>query len=404
MLEKLAKGLEIAVRSGAAPVMFGARLATRFAEREGSSRASPRGDWSLATKVVLDEVFYTAELAAAPFVSLAETPRVVREFGRTLAFFRRRGWLEDPTSYHREPPVLEVASIDEIRAPRLPYRHLRYASGYAPHRNEPGRARWLAHTANRTAHAWLLKHPGPMRPWLVCIPGYRMGHPWIDFTAFRVHWLHRTLGFNIAIPVLPLHGPRRIGRRGGDGFFTGDFVDTLHAQTQAVWDTRRLLAWLRSHGAPALGVYGISLGGYTAALLAALDADLACVVAGIPAADFSRLLQSHTPAIVLRAAARVGYSFEEIAKVLRVVSPLTMTPRVPKERRFLYAGLADGVTTPDHARDLWLHWEKPRAVWYRGSHVSFLWEPRVRELLSEAFVSSGLVSPPAERPTASRGH
>ncbi len=385
MMDKLARGVQIAVRSGAAPILFGARVAAHLGVAE------TRGSFRLTSKVVLDEVFYAAELAVAPFVGLSDGARLVKELAQCLALFEDRGWLDDPASYHRTPTALEIGSIDEFQGPLLPYRHVRFESGYAPHPEEPGAARWLSYRANRVAHAWLLKHPGPMRPWIVCVPGYRMGSPLVDFTGFRVQWMHRTLGLNVAVPVMPLHGPRRVGRRGGDGFFTGDFVDTLHAQAQAVWDTRRIVAWLRSHGAPAVGVYGVSLGGYTAALLASLEDGLDCVIAGIPATDFSRLIQAHAPAFLLRLADSVGYSFDDIGRMLRVVSPLALAPRVPVERRFLYAGLADRLAPSEHALDLWRHWEEPAAVFYRGSHVSFLWEPEVKALLTEAFRRSGLV-------------
>lgn len=218
-----------------------------------------------------------------------------------------------------------------------------------------------------------------------------MGIPAIDFTGFRASWLYKNLGLNVAIPVMPLHGPRRVGRRGGDGFFSGDFIDTIHAQAQAVWDIRRLVGWLRSHGAPAVGSYGVSLGGYTAALHASLEDDLDCVIVGIPAADFGRLLQSHVPTFILRAAQRAGISFDGIDRVLRVVSPFSFSPRVPWERRFMYAGLADHLTTPDHARDLWHHWGEPRVAWYQGGHISFLWQPEVKDLIYEALVAGALI-------------
>jgi len=217
-----------------------------------------------------------------------------------------------------------------------------------------------------------------------------MGRPVVDFTGFRARWLHRTLGLNVAIPVLPLHGPRSIGWRGGDGFLTGDFVDTVHAQAQAIWDVRRLIGWLRSHGTPAVGAYGVSLGGYTAALLASLEENLDCVIAGIPAADFVRLMRAHVPEFLMRAASRIGFSFENAERLLRVVSPLALPPLVPRDRRFLFAGLADHLAPPDHARDLWLHWQRPRVTWYHGSHLSFLWEPEVESLVREAVAATGL--------------
>jgi hypothetical protein len=319
---------------------------------------------------------------------------VVGEIEDALAFYQQQGWLDDPSGFHLEPPPLADVRLERVYRPRLPYLHLRAESGYQPHPGEPGRQRWLGYAPVRTAHAWLLRHGGRPRPWLVCIPGYRMGQPFVDFMGLRARWLHQTLGINVAIPVLPLHGPRRVGRRGGDGFFSGDFVDTVHAQAQAVWDIRRLIAWLRRQGAPALGLYGVSLGGYTAALVASLEDALDCVIAGIPATDFVRLARSHAPALLVRAAERVGFSFERTERLLRVVSPLALAPKVAHARRFVYAGLADRLASPEQALELWRHWGEPRALWYHGSHVSFVWEPEIQTLLGEALAASGLCTAP----------
>ena len=92
----------------------------------------------------------------------------------------------------------------------------------------------------------------------------------LDLRAFG-HY-HKILGLNVLIPVLPLHGPRRIGRRSGDGFLGGEVLDTVHAETQAIWDIRRMIGWLRGQGALSVGATGLSLGGYTTALLAGIEA------------------------------------------------------------------------------------------------------------------------------------
>jgi len=375
------------------PLLIGARIADRRGAGKPDGIPEQERGWATASKTLLDELFFATELAMAPLVMPRDRTRLSSELQRSLTFFEKNGWLDDPAGYHETPPPLEVTRFDEFRSRWVPYRHMQFESGYEPRKGEPGRARWLSYTENRTGHAWLLKHPGPPRPWLVCIPGYRMGRPLIDFTGFRAGWLHKTLGLNVAIPVIPLHGPRRrLGRRGGDGFFSGDFVDTVHAQAQAIWDIRRLVGWLRCHGAPAVGTYGVSLGGYTAALHASLEEDLDCVIVGIPAADFARLLQTHVPNIVLKAAERFGASFGAVERLLSVVSPFSFTPRVPRERRFLFAGLVDQLTSPDHARDLWHHWEEPRVAWYQGGHVSFLWQKEVREIVLEALHPAGMAA------------
>jgi len=49
----------------------------------------------------------------------------------------------------------------------------------------PGAEQWLGQSANATVHAWMLKHRGGPRPWLVCVHGFGMGQPGVDFRAFR---------------------------------------------------------------------------------------------------------------------------------------------------------------------------------------------------------------------------
>jgi hypothetical protein len=391
MWDRLGRSVALALRSSAAPLLFGARLARGGGAPPAGEVPVLRRSFATTSKVLLDEVFFASELALASIVSLRDRARIAQELAAGIDFLDERGWLADPRGYHAAPPPLADATSERAQLRGLAYEHLRWESGYEPWPGEPGRERWLGHAANRTAHAWLLRHRGADRPWALCVPGYRMGSPIVDFTGFRAGWLHRKLGLNVAIPVMPLHGPRRIGRRGGDGFFTGDFVDTLHAQAQAVYDARRLASWLLDEGAPAVGLYGVSLGGYTTALLASLQDGLACVIAGIPATDFVRLLRSHVPEFAVRLAERAGFGFDRVEQLMRVVSPFAFEPRVRRERRYLFAGVGDRLTPPEHAHALWEHWGRPRVVWYQGSHVSFLWEPAVKALLYEALINADLL-------------
>ena len=388
------RGARLALRASAIPWLLGARLAGGAGPPQDRAIPRARGGVGLASKVLLDEIFFCTELLSAPTIAFRDRRRLARELSHALTLWEREGWLEDPASYHRSPPPLSGARLRDVASPWGRFRRVKFDSGYAPHPAEPGRARWLSYERNRTAHAWLFEHPGPPRPYVMCVPGYRMGLPLVDVTGFRVPWLHRELGLNVAIPVMPLHGPRSIGRRGGDGFLRGDFVDTVHAQTQAIWDIRRLAGWLRREGAPAIAAHGVSLGGYTVALLASIEESLDCVIAGIPAADFVRLLQSHAPGVGLRALEQLGVDWDRLRRLLKVVAPLEIEPRVPRERRFLYAGVADRLATADHALDLWRHWGRPPIAWYEGSHVSFLFETETKELIHRALAETGFVARP----------
>jgi hypothetical protein len=269
-----------------------------------------------------------------------------------------------------------------VRGGRRPYEHLTFESGYEPHADEPGRDRWLSYERNRTAHAWVVRHPSPEpRPWVVCIHGYQMGGPTVDIGAFDPRFVVDRLGLNAIFPVLPLHGPRKMGRRSGDGFLAGNVLDSVHAEAQAMWDIRRMISWVRSQGATAVGAHGLSLGGYNTSLLASVEPNLACAIAGIPATDIARLVWRHAPPLQLKYMEHQGVEHDHVAEVLRVVSPLVLEPLVPHAGRAIYGGVADRLVPPDQVHDLWLHWDEPDIVWYQGAHVTFAMDSRVQTLV-----------------------
>jgi dienelactone hydrolase len=345
-----------------------------------------------AFEVAVDSAVLGQMTLFAPARALrGDGERVAGEVHSALALFRDRGWIENPHDYHRVPPALEKPELRPARTRGIEFEHLRFESEYEPHEGEPGRERWLAYAACRKAHAWVLRGD-PSRPWLVCIHGYQMGTPLVDFGAFRPEWLHRRLGLNLLLPVLPMHGPRRVRRVSGDGFLAGDLIDTVHALAQTGWDLRRLVSWIRSQGATQIGVYGLSLGGYSTALLASLDDGLDCAIPGIPASDFARLSWKHGPPDSLRRAEEAGVGLMETTDLKKVVSPLALRPRVPRERRYLFGGCADQLVPPDLVRDLWLHWERPKILWYPGAHCTFGLHPSVRRFVESALRESKLAA------------
>ena len=351
----------------------------------------PTLDLELALKVGFDQLALASMIATRPGGFMRDVPRAASELVDARELFERSGWLEKVAAYHQDPPPLEAPALRWRRSLGFSFEHLSFESGYEPRAGEPGRERWLSYALNREAHAWVLRHADATRPWLVCIHGYGMGIPAIDLSALEARRLHNDLGLNVICPVLPLHGPRKRGLRSGDGFLNGDFLDTVHAEAQAMWDLRRLLSWLRANGATQIGVYGLSLGGYTTALLTGLDAGLACAIAGIPATDFSRLVSRLAPHATLREIERLGLDWGVVRDVLSVVSPLHLKPLVERERLSIFGGTADHLVPADQVRDLWKHWGEPRIAWYPGSHLSFGREPQVRFLIDDALRHGGLV-------------
>lgn len=339
---------------------------------------------SLMGKIVADEAACLFRRARVRTMAAMPWPRVVDELGRTEEVLSRRGFLDNPIGYHRTPSAPRDVRTIHRHARRTEFEHVEFASQYEP-RHDPGRTRWLSYEPCRTMHASILRcEKGEGRPWLICIPGYGMGQPAIDFSAFQVAALQEHLQINIAVPVLPLHGVRSVGWLSGDGYFAGDCLDTLNAQTQAVWDIRRLIAWIRAQGGETIGLYGLSLGGYTAALLVALERNLACVIAGIPASDFIGLGRLHLPAAMQQLACSIGLDWQRVERVYRVISPLAMEPQIAWERRNIFGATADRIVPLSQVRQLWRHWKRPRSCWYRGSHLSFLAEARVQTWVRQA--------------------
>ncbi len=294
-------------------------------------------------------------------------------------------------SFHVRPPdLLRVESRQKSLFGQR-YRHIHWDSDL-PASDLPGAARWAEHARNRRAHAWVLEHPGKPRPWLLTIHGYRMGNPLMDLRAFEPHFLHQKLGLNIASVVLPLHGPRRNGVFSGGGYLEGDFSGFIHAQRQAIWDIRRLLSWIRlNRHAPAVGAYGISLGGYNASLLAGIDEELACVIAGIPVFDMALTMWRHMPAEERQQLECEGVHLGLLRQVFAPVSPGCFGARLSPDRLGIFAGTADTLVWPDQPQALAAHWGCRAPYWYSGAHLSFAGTPAQQECLRDTLARGKLL-------------
>jgi len=346
----------------------------------------PLPDLPLAAKVAVDDALLGGIGLMIPLPGKSDAFRIAHEVAEAHELFDARGWFEKPLDYHCEPlpldvPQLKTASV-RTRRGSVSFEHMSFESEYEPFSDEPGRDRWLSYGANRMAHAWMMRHDDETRPWLIGIHGYQMGHPIVDFGLFDPHYLHETLGFNLLLPTLPLHGPRKMGRLSGDGFLSGDTIDTIHAESQAMWDIRRMIGWIQGRGASSVGAIGVSLGGYTVSLLAGLQPGLSGVIAGVPVSDFAGIFWDHGPAGSIRDFLLAGLEEADMRRILRVISPLTFACQVDHSRRAIFGGLGDRLVPAEQVRDLWRHWDRPEIAWYQGSHVSFVSERNVRQLVS----------------------
>ncbi len=351
----------------------------------------------LAAHVAMDEAVLAMAMTPNRFPHRADYTRVGQELATARTRFSRRGYLNDPARYHLEPPALTENQIRRRRgwALGIAYEQLIWESGYTRHRGEPGGDRWEAYTPNHKAVATLVRHEDrEPRPWLVGVHGFCMGYPFMDFQGLHVAKLHRQLGLNVAMPVLPLHGPRKVTPVSGEPLLSFDLMNAVHGLSQAVWDIRRLIGWIRTQGATSIGLYGISLGGYVVSLLAGIEEGVDVVVAGVPVVDFPALFHAHSPRHIQARAVEHHILGGVAEDVYRVVSPLRFPALVPHDRRFIFAGHADRLATPAQAQQLWEHWDRPSISWYPGNHVGYLWSRQVADYLVDSLRSAGLTAPP----------
>jgi pimeloyl-ACP methyl ester carboxylesterase len=213
--------------------------------------------------------------------------------------------------------------------------------------------------------------------------GAGMGDPLADMFAFRAVSLHQA-GFNVAIPVLPHHGPRGAGRF-TLAFPGDDPVVNLHGAAQAIADVRALLAYIEARHERAV-LCGMSLGSYVAAAVSALEPKLAGVVVGVPVVDIPALLRTHAPPRFARHA-RFEELYDVSCRLDAVTSPIILGVPATDVRR-IWAGLADRLVRRSQVARLVEHWGLDDASWYPGGHIGFLGSRAVRRCITDALIDA----------------
>lgn len=222
------------------------------------------------------------------------------------------------------------------------------------------REKYLRATANRTAHARWFRHTAGPRPVAVLLHGYLGGALALEERVLPVRRLFDG-GFDVVLTVLPLHGPRRSEVRGfrPPAFPSSDPRFTIEGFRQLVFDHRALFEYLRQRGAPGIGLMGMSLGGFSAALLSTLEPGLRFSILFIPLAELDAFALDH--------GRMVGDEREQAEQrdALRAaqwcVSPLARPPLLAADRVAVVGGESDAVTGLAHAERLAQHF---------GTHVS----------------------------------
>ncbi len=315
-----------------------------------------------------------AALAAPPGFNPAELRRARADADFYLPFVRSG----EAASFFEKPKARIAVRIKRTHPVGFSPRDgdcesLRFESPFVP-RNPRLRKDWLTHDGNKYAHVRYWRHRDGPRPTVIAIHGFGAEGYALNQWFFALPYLYEVLGLDVALFNLPFHGKRqaRLSPFSGHGFFAGGISRINEAFAQAVHDFRLLLDYLsEQRGVNEVGVTGVSLGGFTTALLAATEPRLKFAIPNVPVATLADVVLEWEPlGTIVRAAMKtLDMDVVEARKLMSVSCPLSWKPLLPKQRLMVIGGVGDRLAPPTHTRLLWDHWGRPRLHWFPGSHV-----------------------------------
>lgn len=231
---------------------------------------------------------------------------------------------------------------------------------------------------NNVVHAQHWVHGDGPRPTLCLIHGF-MGSAYLfNGLFFSLPWFFRS-GYDVLLYTLPFHGMRAEANSpySGYGYFADGMPGFAEAMAQAVHDFRSVIDYLEYTGVDRIALTGMSLGGYTSALIASVDDRIQAVIPNVPVVTPEAAFDDWFPANML---VRLGNRLSNLDKsrsdaATMFHSPLNYAPLVPKERRLIIAGLGDKLAPPQQAELLWRHWDRCRFHWFPGNHVLHVSQP-----------------------------
>ena len=130
-------------------------------------------------------------------------------------------------------------------------------------------------------------------------------------------------------------------------------------------------------GVDRIALTGMSLGGYTSALIASVDDRIQAVIPNVPVVTPDRTVDEWFPAnkVVALRDRLAGTDSALVDAATMYSSPLNYRPIPAKDRRLIIAGLGDRLAPPEQAEMLWKHWDHCAFHWFPGNHVLHVSQP-----------------------------
>ncbi|WP_437340057.1 alpha/beta hydrolase [Mycolicibacterium fortuitum] len=276
---------------------------------------------------------------------------------------------------HAEPDALEVKSIRPRRFGALTFDELIFEHEAVL----PTSVLADGHGGLAMARVRLHRCGDDRKPWLIWVHGAGQGDS-MDLLVARVRRLGE-LGYNVALPVQPGHGPRR---GSWPEYPARDPLVNVAGMMRAVSEVRALIGWLEPQSS-SIALAGLSLGSAVAALVSHLEARVDAVALYTPILGLNAMIGMHLGrwGTAGRQSARDLQS-TTVAAMTSVIDPLHTRPHT--DRRLIVGAWHDRMAMRSSALAMHEQWGG-ELFWHDGSHVGQLFSGAVQEA-TERFLAT----------------